>query len=120
MTALPRLVEIPNEEAMFNLLCGLNYGEQPELACAWKGLAFLATLTDPDADHVNYIHADESGLSRCVIPCENCGTKDRIEDDWVPVYPVMALLAAEPDAERVVEDGGDAWWLARGDVATND
>lgn len=107
---LPRLIEVPSEEAMYALLCGLNYGEMPELACTWKGLAFVATLTDPDADYVNYIHADESGLSRCPTSCDNCGTADRIDDPWKPTYPVVALLAVVPNAERAAQDGTDTWW----------
>lgn len=118
-------LSVPSEDAMFDLLSALNQSSiTPELPCVWvkdvggaggkPNLAvapFLATLTDPDAGHVNYISSDESGRSRCTMQCDDCGSGG--EKDWEPPsYPVTALVADWPDEERCRENEIEMWWIA--------
>ncbi len=130
MTAVPGVpveaavvVSVPSEDAMFELLSGLNVsGIHPELpsmrVTESGGVApFLATLTDPDADHVNYITSDERGLSRCIVGCDNCGSMDQ-SDDWTPEYPVSVLVGEWPDVDRCRVDEIEVWWVASRDAAT--
>lgn len=113
---------VPTEDAMFELLTGLNVsGHHPELPCVTvvdvggpgaPNLAvspFLATLTDPDADRVNYIASDGSGRSQCVMNCDNCGSANH-PTDGSPRYPITALVAVWPDEDRCHDDGIDIWW----------
>lgn len=119
----PRLVVAHTVDHLFDLLSALNVsGLHPELPCVSVvnlggpgkpnvvASPFLATLTEPDAGHVNYIYADENGQSMCVVGCDNCGSYAR--HDWEPTWPVTVLLAAEPDPERCAEDEIDVWWTA--------
>lgn len=109
---LPRLLTVPDEESMYGLLVALNYGANPEVACVDGGRAFISTLTDPDADHVNYVYTDESGHSRCVVGCENCGSEGNQRADWKPRYPVTAILSQMPHLDRAAEDEiEEAEWL---------
>lgn len=117
-------LRVPSEYAMFELLTGLNTsGIHPEVPCMWAQdigspgrpnlcvAPFLATLTDPDADRVNYIVSDESGLSRCMVGCDNCGSEGN--EEWEPPsYPVTALVTAWPDEARCREDEINVWWIA--------
>lgn len=112
---VPATIKVPSEEAMFDLLSGLNVsGVHPELPCITQpgryGVApFLATLTDPDAAHVNYIVSDERGRSRCMVGCDNCGSED--VEHYQPTYPVIALIGEWPDADRCRDDEISTWWL---------
>lgn len=116
----PVALSVPDENAMYELLHGLNVtGEHPELPCTWiysvtsgrttwHAAPFLATLTEPDAAHVNYIVTDEDGRAPCPSGCEECGSEPQ---DWTPTYPVWALVAVWPDAGRCRDDEINTWWL---------
>lgn len=109
------ILTVPSEEAMFALLTGLNVsGVHPELPCLAGQAAFLATLTDPDADYVHIVRTASDGREHC-HSCSGC-THER--DDCVefsaepwPRFPVLALVSEWPDARRCEEDEIDAWWL---------
>ncbi len=111
----PRLLTVPDEQAMQHLLDALNVsGLHPELACsAGAGASFLAGLTDPDADHVHYTVTDsDQGVAHC-CECSHPGVRANEWDpnSWRPTYPVTALVTEWPDMERVAaEDFIDPWW----------
>lgn len=123
--ALPSLLSVPSEDAMFELLSAMNVsGITPELACSVPGV-LIATLTDPDADHVHYVHTDEGGRVHC---CE-CTHGELVGDVWVtacdealwkPNYPVTATVTEWPDEQRCREDDIDAWWIATADALTGE
>lgn len=106
------VLTVPSEEAMYDFLTALNVsGSCPELSCAGSGAAFLATLTDPDADHVHIIRADSSGQAHCCECSHEGGTCTEFRAEPWPTYPVSALVTEWPDMERVAaEDYIDAWW----------
>lgn len=110
-----RILVVPSEEAMLHLLDGLNVsGLYPELPCIHlSGIgAWVACLTDPDASYVNYVYPDENGHSRCVVGCDNCGTEG-VSDDFKPIYPVLTVVAAWPDLQRIADENYiDPWWAA--------
>lgn len=117
----PVALSIPDEDALFELLHALNVsGEHPELPCVmvysvtvgrttWHHAPFLATLTEPDAAHVNYIVSGEDGRSRCENGCEECGSDG--DEPWTPPqWPVTALVGVWPDEKRCREDEINTWW----------
>ena len=113
---LPAILSVPSEEAMFDLLSALNMsGIHPELPCSTNGAGggFLAGLTEPDADHVHITNSEaDSGRVHC-CECSHPGERANQWDpnSWEPRYPVLALVTAWPDPERVAqEDYIDPWW----------
>lgn len=102
-----RALVVPSEEALLGLLSGLNVsGLNPEVAGRDGAAAFVASLTDPDADYVNIITSGSDGQARCQHACECCDG----DPEWEPTYPVAVLLSEEPDADRCREDEIDPWW----------
>jgi hypothetical protein len=112
VSTVPRLLTVASEEHLYELLAALNVsGINPEVACLFADKPFLATLTDPDADHVEYVQTDEGGRIHC-CNCHEHRPIDCAEANWEPRYPVQALLTEEPDADRAREDDIDVWWSA--------
>lgn len=107
------VLSVPSEDALFDFLSALNWsGIHPELPCSTRGRAFLAGLTEPDADHVHILATDgDSGTAHCcecAHPGEPAGEWD--VNSWEPPYPVLALVTEWPDLERCREDEIDPWW----------
>lgn len=109
-----QVLSVPSEDAMFEFLTGLNVsGLHPEVACSMgEGGAFLATLTDPDADHVYIIRSASDGREHCCECAHEGGKCHEFRTDPWPRYPVLALVTEWPEVERCAADEIDTWWLS--------
>lgn len=86
------------EDALYAYLARLNEdGHHPEMATMdANGVGFLATLTDPDADHVHHVVTNEGGDAHC-CNCDGCSPGQSWNPcAWRPTYPVVSLSQQSP------------------------
>lgn len=105
--ALPRVVECPSAEALFDLLASLNEaGLHPEVACQ-PAAPFIALLKDADyAGAVHYVATDPDGEVHCCA-CDDChGAHD------APRFPLTVVLAHDPEPASILSGEVTAWWRA--------
>lgn len=100
---LPYVEHFTDDDDLYAYLARLNEdGHACELgAIDANGIAFLATLTDPDADRVHHVVTNESGRAHCCT-CEDYEGQDSKWQvcTWRPTYPVVALSQQNPATVR--------------------
>lgn len=112
----PFLRSIEAEDDLYAYLARLDEdGHHPELPTLdANGIGFLATLTDPDGDHVHHVVTGEDGRAHA---CDHWCAEGFSPCSWRPKYPVTVMsqqnpldvLAAIAKAEREEAEAHQAW-----------